>query len=700
MLQQTELGADPHGASRKSKQKVAVVSWKLLPGPETSLKDPISPEDTAQQLEEKEVQSTFHLIQTDFFNSLSSHPWLQASLLGISLWQTALAECSRLGSSSFSFVLCVVGQPGLAMGSDPLFHWRHAYGVPVSSLSGKFEMGLWQQFRAKAVDAQPQPRLFSCCNFGCAGAGTLNSYKRISVAVKGLGKTRQNSISYKLRVCTQDAQPGLCPLLLPCKQIQERNPGMVQKLDQKLPVANEYLLLSGGVREGVVDIDLDELNVYARGTDYDMDFTLLVPALKLHDRNQPVTLDMRHSALCHSWLSLRLFDEGTISKWKDCCTIVDHINGATNYFFSPTKVADWFYESISIVLSEIQKKPQRGMPKVEKVEKNGTIISIILGVGSSRMLYDIVPVVSFKGWPAVAQSWLMENHFWDGKITEEEVISGFYLVPACSYKGKKDNEWRLSFARSEVQLKKCISSSLMQAYQACKAIIIKLLSRPKAISPYHLRSMMLWACDRLPASYLAQEDYAAHFLLGLIDDLQHCLVNKMCPNYFIPQCNMLEHLSEDTVMLHARKLSSVRSDPAEHLRTAIEHVKAANRLTLELQRRGSTTSIPSPQSDGGDPNQPDDRLAKKLQQLGKMYGNKAYSWSSTHRGDWAEMEEKCKFMAALTFVAHLAMAVPEKVHPSQLELVPAQGADCSARLAQQQPRIWDDGCACSSSMHS
>ncbi|KAJ8357845.1 hypothetical protein SKAU_G00206390 [Synaphobranchus kaupii] len=46
--------------------------------------------------------------------------------------------------------------------------------------------------------------------------------------------------------------------------------GLVQKLDQKLPVANEYLLLSGGVREGVVDMDLDELNVYARGTDFDL----------------------------------------------------------------------------------------------------------------------------------------------------------------------------------------------------------------------------------------------------------------------------------------------------------------------------------------------------------------------------------------------------------------------------------------------
>ncbi|KAI9532873.1 protein MB21D2 isoform X1 [Gymnodraco acuticeps] len=390
--------------------------------------------------------------------------------------------------------------------------------------------------------------------------------------------------------------------------------GMVQKLDQKLPVANEYLLLSGGVREGVVDMDLEDLSVCSRGTDYDMDFTLLVPALKLHDRNQPVTLDMRHSALGHSWLSLRLFDEGTIAKWKDCCTLMEHnISGATNYFFSPTLVSDWFHRAVSLVLLEVQKKPQRGMPRVEKVERNGTVISVVLGVGSSRMLYDIVPVVSFKGWPAVAQSWLMENHFWDGKITEEEVISGFYLVPACSSGGRKENEWRLSFARSEVQLKKCISSSLMQAYQACKAILIKLLSRPKALSPYHLRSVMLWACDRLPASFLLQEHFSACFLLGLIDDLQHCLLNKMCPNYFIPQCNMLETLSDEAAMLHARKLSSVRSDPAEHLRSTIEHAKAANRMTEELQWRGGSQSVP--QSDSAADSPPDDRLAKKLQQL-------------------------------------------------------------------------------------
>lgn len=96
-------------------------------------------------------------------------------------------------------------------------------------------------------------------------------------------------------------------------------PGLVQKIDQRLPVANEYLLLSGGAREGVLDLNPEDLGDYAKGADFDLDFTLLVPALKLHDRNQPVTLDMRHSPPCHSWLSLRLCDSNILSRWNVCC---------------------------------------------------------------------------------------------------------------------------------------------------------------------------------------------------------------------------------------------------------------------------------------------------------------------------------------------------------------------------------------------
>ncbi|MGH0177676.1 UNVERIFIED_CONTAM: hypothetical protein FKN15_075713 [Acipenser sinensis] len=333
-------------------------------------------------------------------------------------------------------------------------------------------------------------------------------------------------------------------------------------LDQRLLVSNEYLLLSGGAREGVLDLSPEDLGDYVKGADYDLDFTLLVPALKLHDRNQPVTLDMRQSPPCHSWLSLRLCEQAMLSRWKHCCRGAQGEAAGEeggSYYFSPTLVADWFSEAVLKVINELRRNPQRGTPIPERVERNGPVTTLILTAGSSRILYDLVPVVSFRGWPAVAQGWLMENHFWDGKITEEEAISGFYLLPCCSASSKEllvggiegaaqpDKEWRLAFSRSEVQIKKCIPLPLAHAFQAAKAIISKLISRPKAaVSPYHLRTLMFWACDRLPSAYLSKEG-TGPLLLGLLDELASALLNKSCPNYFLPQCNIVIETRRDRV---------------------------------------------------------------------------------------------------------------------------------------------------------
>ena len=40
--------------------------------------------------------------------------------------------------------------------------------------------------------------------------------------------------------------------------------GEVQKVDDKLPIANEYLLLSSSVKDGTVDVDVDEPGGLAR----------------------------------------------------------------------------------------------------------------------------------------------------------------------------------------------------------------------------------------------------------------------------------------------------------------------------------------------------------------------------------------------------------------------------------------------------
>ncbi|XP_028856398.1 transmembrane protein 102 [Denticeps clupeoides] len=423
--------------------------------------------------------------------------------------------------------------------------------------------------------------------------------------------------------------------------------GLVQKVDQRLPVANEYLLLSGGAREGVLDLNPEELGDYARGVDFDLDFTLLVPALKLHDRNQPVTLDMRQSMPCHSWLSLRLCDPAMLARWRICCQdeldgmpcdeveekeekeargrasiqSLDSSQSLDGCYFSPTLVADWFWDVVVKAVEELRRTPQRGIPVPDRAERNGPLTTLILTAGTSRILYDLLPVVSFRGWPAVAQGWLTTNHFWDGKITEEEAISGFYLLPCCSPSGgRPDREWRLAFSRSEVQLKKCVPYPMAQAFQAAKAVLSHLISRPRTgLSLYHLRTLLFWACDRLPAAYLGAPDHEnpARLLLGLLDDLAHCILGKTCPNYFLPQCNMLEHLTDSAALLAARKLAHLRSDPTEHLRAALEQAQQASRLKKEaagLGTNGHSATSPG-HSSSGVPSPQNDRLAQRLQQL-------------------------------------------------------------------------------------
>ncbi|KAI4896808.1 hypothetical protein NFI96_029267 [Prochilodus magdalenae] len=424
--------------------------------------------------------------------------------------------------------------------------------------------------------------------------------------------------------------------------------GLVQKVDKRLPVANEYLLLSGGAREGVLDLNPEDLGDYARGVDFDLDFTLLVPALKLHDRNQPVTLDMRQSPPCHSWLSLRLCDPAMLARWGICCE--DEANGQRaededgeeeggsilgsipslqspqsldGCYFSPLLVTDWFWNVVGAAVEELRRNPQRGIPVPDRIERNGPLTTLILKAGTSRVLYDLLPVVSFRGWPAVAQSWLTTNHFWDGKITEEEAISGFYLLPCCSpatgSASRPDREWRLAFSRSEVQLKKCVPYPMAAAFQAAKAVLSRLLARPRTgLSLYHLRTLLFWACDRLPAAYLSCSDQetTARLLLGLLDDLAHCVLGKNCPNYFLPQYNMLEHLTDGAALLVARKLAHLRSDPAEHLRAALEQARQACQLKREAAGASNGHGVSSPSRSSSAAGSPqDDRLAQRLQQL-------------------------------------------------------------------------------------
>jgi len=72
------------------------------------------------------------------------------------------------------------------------------------------------------------------------------------------------------------------------------------------------------------------------------------------------------------------------------------------------------------VCESVKQHPKRGDPRILSTQQNGVATTIILASGGTRILYDVIPVVSFRGWPAVAMGWLQDSHFWDGILPEEE----------------------------------------------------------------------------------------------------------------------------------------------------------------------------------------------------------------------------------------------------------------------------------------
>lgn len=297
-----------------------------------------------------------------------------------------------------------------------------------------------------------------------------------------------------------------------------------------------------------------------------MDFTLLVPIL--NTEGVPVTLDMQHSPPGHTQISLQPFDSGTFHHWSDCCS-------GDEAHLSAARVSDWFFRAFAAAAKEM------------RVENRNGVTSVVVTVGCYRILYDIVPVIALKGWPEVGQPWLTQAHFWDGKLRDEDVTGGFYLLPSIS-----GADWILAFTASELHLRRVLPVPLVHAFHVAVAILGAKHCHP--LIAYHLFTLVLWSCERLPTSYLGQEENSAHALLGLLDDLSASLVHRLLPNYFLPWWNILEGFSRQTVEHLATEVAGVRADPAKYLRQAVEGVKDALRLAKAFRKGLSSSSIVNP----------------------------------------------------------------------------------------------------------
>ena len=131
-----------------------------------------------------------------------------------------------------------------------------------------------------------------------------------------------------------------------------------------------------------------------------------------------------------------------------------------------------------------------------KVDENGCL-------GSSNV--DVVPSIRFLVWPSVVQSWIQRDrqYSWlSNAIVSKVQRNGCDFVYVSHRDYKHDiKQWRYSFSRAEVILIRSWTPIQQLVYHMLRYFTKRNIIREwkdddKVVCTYHIKTLMLWACER------------------------------------------------------------------------------------------------------------------------------------------------------------------------------------------------------------
>ena len=154
-----------------------------------------------------------------------------------------------------------------------------------------------------------------------------------------------------------------------------------------------------------------------------------------------------------------------------------------------------------------------------------------------------VLAIQCNGWPLCAQEWILRPRCWPSQDLVQTIVKeGFHIV--C--KSSPEGDFRLSYFNAETLLIGNLSDLQFKAYRAFKSFIshYKKSWSPnarKAVCSYHLKTIVLWYCEKSDPIDWTEDRIAGH-LLSLIDDLILAINEKNLPMYFMPKYNLMDRL--------------------------------------------------------------------------------------------------------------------------------------------------------------
>jgi len=213
---------------------------------------------------------------------------------------------------------------------------------------------------------------------------------------------------------------------------------------------------------------------------------------------------------------------------------------------------------------------------------------------------DQVNCVRCLSWPPQSADWPTRhrNYDWQDSATVDRVVSnGCDVVPIANHLCRQDElwshmQWRLSFSRAEIVL----LNSWMPVQQIVYHVLRVFLkdveitgsadnSGANTLSNYHIKTLMLWACELKPVSWWTDDLNIVRICVELLQDLAVWLIDaRSCQHYFIKNCDLFFHLDNSCCEITARRLILVDGEGFTDWFINVYMIKCAQRFPSEVTR--------------------------------------------------------------------------------------------------------------------
>ena len=170
---------------------------------------------------------------------------------------------------------------------------------------------------------------------------------------------------------------------------------------------------------------------------------------------------------------------------------------------------------------------------------------------------DDVYCIRCLSWPPQASYWPTRNrsYGWPDSATIDRVVSnGCDVVRVAHRRCRQDElmrriQYRMSFSRAEIVLLNSwtlvqqIIYHMLRVFAKNKRLTDSAMNSDAAtLSNYHIKTLMLWACELKPRSWWMDDLNVVRVSVELLHTLGVWLtVSARCPHYFIHNCNLFDH---------------------------------------------------------------------------------------------------------------------------------------------------------------